>query len=62
MSTESRSSAVTLGNRLLRLSVAITVTMSKVGARRFAVVTPQSCLALTLESYGNVRVLSRRSP
>src|SRR3954470_9789485 len=55
-STESRSSAVTRGNRLLRLSVAITVTSSTVVTPATPVVTPQSCLRINLESYGALGV------
>src|SRR3954469_15642681 len=53
-STESRSSAVTRGNRLLRLSVAITVTSTKVVTRATPVVTPQSCPRVRLKTYGSV--------
>src|SRR5690348_5939300 len=53
-STESRSSAVTRGNRLLRLSVAITVTSSTVVTRATAGVTAQSCLRVSLQAYGPV--------
>src|SRR5262249_37100592 len=55
-STESRSSAVTRGNRLLRLSVAITVTSSKVVTRTTPVVRPQSGPDVRLQTYGSLGV------
>src|SRR5689334_5172108 len=54
-STEGRSSAVTRGNRLLRLSVAITVTSSTVVKRATGVVRPQSRLDIRLQTYGALR-------
>ncbi|MDH6488881.1 hypothetical protein M2157_004880 [Streptomyces sp. SAI-127] len=55
-SKESRSRAVTLGNRLLRLSVAITVTSSRLVTRTTQVVTPQSCIDIRLQTYGHLGV------
>src|SRR5690349_10648773 len=55
-SKESRSSAVTRGNRLLRLSVAITVTSSTLVTRTTPVVTPQSCIGIRLQAYGHLGV------
>ncbi len=43
------------GNRLLRLSVAITVTSTKVVTRATPVVTPQSCPHVRLQTYGSLR-------
>ncbi|GHB25417.1 hypothetical protein GCM10010377_14290 [Streptomyces viridiviolaceus] len=54
MSTESRSSAVTRGNRLLRLSVTITVTPMTVVTPATPVVRPESRLGVSLEYYGPV--------
>src|SRR5687768_168294 len=53
-STESRSRAVTRGNRLLRLSVAITVTSQTVVTRATPVVRPEGRLGVRLELYGPV--------
>ncbi|GHI06487.1 hypothetical protein Scel_48080 [Streptomyces cellostaticus] len=55
MSTDSRSSAVTRVNRLLRLSVAITVTSSTVVIQTTPVVRPQSRLRVRLEYYEALR-------
>ncbi|GAU66806.1 putative hypothetical protein [Streptomyces sp. NBRC 110611] len=52
MSTESRSKAVTRGNRLLRLSVTITVTSSTVGPPGAPVVSPGGGIRLPLRYYG----------
>jgi hypothetical protein len=56
MSTDSRSSAVTRGNRLLRLSVAITVTPKTVVIRTTFVVRPQSRFLVRPRYYGTLRV------
>src|ERR1044072_9200880 len=55
-SKESRSRAVTRGERLLRLSVAITVTSSTVVTRTIQVVTPQSCIGIRLQRNGHLGV------
>src|SRR5690606_41383499 len=52
--TESRSRAVTRGNRLPRLSVTITVTSMTLVTRATPVVRPESRLGVRLESYGPV--------
>src|SRR5512147_3057223 len=54
-STDSRSSAVTRGNRLLRLSVAITVTPTTVVMPAMPVVRPQSRLHVRPRYYEALR-------